>query len=616
MTHVAAHLMRDSLSSALPSATSGSPVSTRSFGAQVIAPGRTRFRLWAPDVKTVSVELETGRSFPMRRLEDGWHEVEVPCVAGTRYQFKVRPGVLVPDPASRLQAGDLRDASVVVDPDSYVWRNTAWRGRPWHETVLYELHAGAMGGFRGILARLPELAALGVTAIELMPIADFPGKHNWGYDGVLLYAPETTYGAPEVLKALIDGAHDLGIQVFLDVVYNHFGPDGNFLNQYASRFFSEDQKNAWGSSIDYRQPAVREFFIENAIYWLEEYRFDGLRFDAVHAIPDASFMSELGARVRKHFDPARHIHLVLEHDGNAAHYLREQFDAQWNDDLHHVLHVMLTGETRGYYSAYAEATTEKLARCLKEGFAYQGEVSPAHHGDTRGEPSADLPPTAFIAFLQNHDQIGNRAHGDRLTTMADSRAIRAAATLILLSPQIPMLFMGEEWGSTKPFNYFVNHEGELAEAIRLGRLQEFALAADPDDDQRVIPDPSEMSTYHSSIPDHPSGVEVEYAQWLEFYREVLAARHASIVPRLQGASSLGAVVIGNKAVKAMWRLGDGAVLTLYTNLSEDRAMLNPEHWPDDSEELLETRVNAVSLLRQGCLRAFTTVALLKTRQRL
>ncbi|MDB5888102.1 MAG: malto-oligosyltrehalose trehalohydrolase, partial [Rhodocyclales bacterium] len=287
---------------------------------------------------------------------------------------------------------------------------------------------------------------------ELMPIADFPGKHNWGYDGVLTYAPDTSYGAPEMLKALIDGAHELGLQVFLDVVYNHFGPDGNFLNQYASPFFSEEQKNAWGSSIDYRQRAVRDFFIENAIYWLEEYRFDGLRFDAVHAIPDGSFMSELGARVRSHFDPARHIHLVLEHDGNASHYLREHFDAQWNDDLHHVLHVMLTDETRGYYSAYAEDTADKLARCLKEGFAYQGEPSSAHAGQQRGEPSADLPPSAFVAFLQNHDQIGNRAHGDRLTTLADSRGIRAAATLLLLSPQIPMLFMGEEWGSTKPFN--------------------------------------------------------------------------------------------------------------------------------------------------------------------
>ncbi len=582
----------------------------RSFGAQVIAPGRTRFRMWAPDVASVSVELESGASFPMRRLENGWHEIEVACVAGTHYQFKIGPGVLVPDPASRLQAGDVRDASVVVDPDSYVWRNTGWLGRPWHETVLYELHVGALGGFRGTLARLPEIAALGVTAIELMPIADFPGKHNWGYDGVLTYAPDTTYGAPEMLKALIDGAHDLGLQVFLDVVYNHFGPDGNFLHQYASDFFSEDVKNAWGSSIDYRQRAVRDFFIENAIYWLEEYRFDGLRFDAVHAIPDATFMSELGARVRSHFDPQRHIHLVLEHDGNAAHYLREQFDAQWNDDLHHVLHVLLTGETRGYYGAYAEDTTQKLARCLKEGFAYQGEALPIQDGHARGEPSADLPPTAFVAFLQNHDQIGNRAHGDRLTTLADSRAIRSAATLLLLSPQIPMLFMGEEWGSTKPFNYFVNHEGELAEAIRQGRMQEFALAADPDDDKSVIPDPSEISTYHSSIPDHPSGKEVEYAKWLEFYREVLTVRHASIVPRLPGARALDAVVVGAKAVKATWQMGDGTVLTLYSNLSEDRAMLSHEHLPPDANVLLETRINAVSLLKQGCLRAFTTVALL------
>ncbi|MDB5801058.1 MAG: treZ [Rhodocyclales bacterium] len=580
------------------------------YGAQITDSGKTRFRLWAPEAQAVSVELQMGRSFPMKRLEDGWHETEVPCVAGTRYRYKVADDVLVADPASRLQAVDAVGDSVVVDPATYFWRNTAWRGRPWHETVIYELHVGAMGGFRGVIARLPDLAALGVTAIELMPIADFPGTHNWGYDGVLSYAPDTSYGSPEVLKALIDTAHDLGLQVFLDVVYNHFGPDGNFLNTYASTFFNDEVKNNWGSCIDYRQAAVRNFFIENAIYWLEEYRFDGLRFDAVHAITDATFVQELGQRIRAHFDASRHIHLILENDHNDARFLRENFNAQWNDDLHHVLHVLLTDETRGYYSAYAQDPIQMLARCLKEGFAYQGEPSPIHNGAPRGEPSNDLPPTAFVSFLQNHDQIGNRARGDRLTTLADPNALRAAATLVLLSPQIPLIFMGEEWGSTKPFLYFVNHEGELAKAIWQGRIDEFALAAEPDDDQSVIPDPCDVATYHSSIPDHPTGEEVEYAKWLEFYRQALRVRHGKLVPHLQGVRAVDATVLGPKAVKASWRMGDGSMLSIYCNLSPDTATFHHPPVFSDSGILLETRGEAAIMLRQGRLRGFTSVALL------
>jgi len=268
---------------------------------------------------------------------------------------------------------------------------------------------------------------------------------------------------------LVDAAHGLGLMIFLDVVYNHFGPDGNYLGAYAPAFFRNDRHTPWGSAIDFGRREVRRFFTENALYWLMEYRFDGLRLDAVHAIGAPDWLDELAAEVRATVEPGRHVHLVLEHDGNAAHHLRNGFDAQWNDDAHHVLHVLLTGEADGYYADYADRPAERLARCLAEGFAYQGEPSAYRKGELRGAPSADLPPTAFVLFLQNHDQIGNRPFGDRLTTHAQAEAIEAAVALQLLCPQIPLIFMGEEGASTTPFLYFTDHHGELARAVREGR---------------------------------------------------------------------------------------------------------------------------------------------------
>ena len=273
---------------------------------------------------------------------------------GARYRYRLADGLAVPDPASRAQGRDVHDPSLVVDPRAYRWRHPDWRGRKWPETVLYELHAGSLGGFAGVAARLPDLAGLGITAVELMPVNDFPGQRNWGYDGVLPFAPDAAYGAPDELKALVDAAHGLGLMIFLDVVYNHFGPDGNYLAAYAPGFFRTDIATPWGAAIDFRRPEVRRFFIENALYWLMEYRFDGLRFDAVHAIAAPDWLDEMAAEVRATVEPGRHVHLVLEHDGNVADHLRQGFDAQWNDDAHHVLHVLLTGEADGYYADYAE----------------------------------------------------------------------------------------------------------------------------------------------------------------------------------------------------------------------------------------------------------------------
>lgn len=545
------------------------------LGATVVGPDRTAFAFWAPGCKTVTLEIDTLAPIAMQRRDDGLFEAEAPCGAGARYRFRVRPDLAVADPASRLQDGDVLDASVVVDPAAFTWENTSWRGRPWHETVLYELHPGACGGFARIEKMLPDLAELGITAVELMPVADFPGRHNWGYDGVLPYAPDTAYGTPEDLCRMIDRAHGLGLMVFLDVVYNHFGPDGNYLHAYAEEFFRNDIETPWGAAIDFRKEYVRRFFIDSAIMWLADYRFDGLRFDAVHAIEDHDFLATMAREIRAALPRDGHVHLVLENDDNDAGLLRvgaerDRYDAQWLDDIHHAFHVLLTGESGGYYLDYQNAAT-CLARCLAEGFAYQGEASPHREGEQRGAPSAHLPPQSFVAFLQNHDQIGNRALGERLTMLADHDALRAATLLLLLAPQIPLLFMGEERGARTPFYYFTDHQDPgLAQAVRDGRRREFAKFPEfaTDDARARIPDPNDSATFAASVPDLTSPPDGEAASWLAFYRDLLRLRHAEIVPRIPGATSIDAVVVAARMVRASWRLGDGAVLTIAANFSD------------------------------------------------
>jgi len=534
-------------------------------GAYPLGPSTTRFSLWAPDAKSVGL-LVAGENIPMQAHEDGWYSIEAPYAAGTQYRYLIDGELEVPDPASRAQAGDVHQPSVVVDPLAYRWRNLEWQGRPWHETVLYELHVGAYGGYAHIEQRLGELAELGVTAIELMPLAEFPGDRNWGYDGVLPYAPEASYGTPEQLKQLIDTAHGHGLMVFLDVVYNHFGPDGNFLGRYASPFFRHDQHTPWGDAIDFRRREVREFFINNALMWLNEYRFDGLRLDAVHAIPDLDFLVELAKRVRGETEPGRHVHLVLENEHNRASLLEQGFTAQWNDDGHNVLHTILTGESQGYYAEYNQDATDKLARFLGEGFIYQGQKN--RRGEPRGEPSAHLSPTSFVLFLQNHDQTGNRAFGERLINLSDPDALRAATAVLLLSPMIPLLFMGEEWGSRQPFLFFTSHHGELADAVREGRRGEFAEFAEfADAETRArIPDPNAVETFEASRPDFSSAGEPGHAEWLAYYRTLLQIRHAEILPRLAGARFFGAAALGKAAVLARWKMADGSTLRLELNL--------------------------------------------------
>ena len=579
---------------------------TRQHGATLQPDGATSFSLWAPDAHSVAVRLGDGSVHSLHHQDEGWYSARVSCGAGTRYRFMIDDSLSVPDPGSRYQPLGLDGPSCVIDPAAFAWQHNDWQGRPWHETVIYELHPAACGGFNGIRQQLPALHELGVTAIELMPVSEYPGEHNWGYDGVLPFAPQSSLGTPDELKQLIDAAHGLGLMVFMDVVYNHFGPHGNYLGDYASAFFREDQATPWGAAIDFSRPEVADFFCENALMWLSEYRIDGLRLDAVHAIPDTQFLTDLAQRIRDSLPSDRHVHLMLENERNQASLLEAGYDAQWNDDGHHALHVLLTGEDESYYSDFVRDTTVKLARCMQEGFIYQGELD--RNGNSRGEPSGHLPPTAFILFLQNHDQIGNRALGERLINLADHRAIKAALGLVLLCPMVPLLFMGEEWGCEQPFFYFTDHPEDLAQAVREGRRNEFAAFRAFNDEQlrQRIPDPNAAATYLSSVPNRGAGNPTLQNDWQAYYRSLLQLRHTHIIPRLPGAESDGTQILGEKAISACWRLGDGSRLRIELNLSEHPLKVSP---PDPGSSIIHDY--RASLSRDtGLLPGFSSRAVL------
>ena len=543
--------------------------------------GSTEFRLWAPGCQQVGLRLEEdGSTRAMQALADGWHALRVEGAgAGTLYRFVLPDGMEVPDPASRFQPQDVHGPSEVIDPAAYGW-TVQWQGRPWDEIVLYELHVGTFtpeGTFLAAIGKLDHLAALGVTGIEVMPVWDFPGRRNWGYDGVLPYAPDSSYGRPEDFKALIDAAHARGIAVLLDVVYNHFGPDGNYLPVYAPRFFTERHHTPWGAAVNYDgegSQAVREFVIHNALYWLDEYDLDGLRFDAVHAIIDDGprhLLDELSERARA--STRRPVHLLLENEDNEPKRLTRRgrdpvhYTAQWNDDIHHVLHVAATGEKTGYYADY-EGNTGLLAKALAEGFAYQGQMMP-YRGSPRGAPAANLPPGAFVAFIQNHDQVGNRAFGDRLGTIASHDAMRALAATYLLLPQTPMIFMGEEWGAMQPFPFFCDFEGDLADAVRKGRREEFSRFPefqDPEQRDR-IPDPLAEKTFTSAKLDWNAIDQKRLA----LYQDLLAVRRQEIVPLLPHIVRGGsAIEFGPGAVQVRWQIGLDRVLALSANLSNKK----------------------------------------------
>ena len=561
------------------------------FGAEYHAGDGVRFRLWAPRAREVWLCQSRGQGEDCRAMqpgEGGWFElISRDARPGTKYKFQIDGQIKVSDIASRFQPQDVHGPSEVVDPAAFDWQDTGWSGRLWEEAVIYELHVGTFtseGTFAAVEQRLPYLADLGVTAVELMPLADFPGARNWGYDGVLPFAPDSRYGRPEDLKHLIQTAHRLGLIVFLDVVYNHFGPEGNYLHAYSPQFFTKRHRTPWGDAINFDGPdsrMVRDFFINNALYWVHEFHFDGLRLDAVHAMVDDSnpdILTELAAQVRKRIEPRRHVHLVLENDNNVARFMRKSaggakgYDAQWNDDLHHSLHVAITGEEDGYYADYADAPVRHLGRCLTQGFAYQGQPSGFRDGQRRGEPSRDLPLTSFVSFLQNHDQIGNRAFGERIGSLVNKEALRAAMAVLLLAPSPPLLFMGEEFNANTPFLFFCDFEPRLAQAVTEGRRNEFARFSRFSDPsvREQIPDSGAVSTFEKSKLDWKPLERPEQQEWLNFYRNLLNIRHREIVPRIQGLTGEAAQfqVVGDAGLLATWSLPAGEKLHLVANLSD------------------------------------------------
>lgn len=533
------------------------------------------FRLWAPHCKSVTLEIDGAPAKDMDRQADGLFRLKVTGTRpGTRYRFRLPDGLIVPDPASRHQPEDVFGPSEVVDLSTLKTRDAIWRGRPWADMVIYELHVGTFtdeGTFRAAIDRLDHLGNLGITAIQLMPIADFPGRWNWGYDGVMPYAPDSRYGRPEDLALLVQAAHQRGISVFLDVVYNHLGPSGNFMPAYAP-LFSPHHQTPWGDGINFddtQSEMVRAFLIENALFWIGEFHVDGLRLDAVHAIRDDSephFLHELAARVRERFAD-RHIHLIVENEENDPLLLErgqpntDTFDAQWNDDVHHALHVATTGETFGYYADYRDAGAA-LAKALAEGFVYQGDVMP-YRGERRGGPSAHLTPSAFVSFLHNHDQIGNRAQGDRVMAALPEQALAFAVSLMLLSPQIPMLFMGEEWCSQKPFPYFCDFDEELNAAVRDGRRNELSKLPGFDGDH--VLDPTSLETFRSAILDWERAGSKHGSTWIERYRQLIALRRERVVPLLARMRQGGRYAAENGVIRVEWPLEDGRHYILVAN---------------------------------------------------
>ncbi|WP_127144002.1 malto-oligosyltrehalose trehalohydrolase [Pelagibacterium montanilacus] len=530
-------------------------------------------RLWAPEAQSVKLVCQQGL-IDMQREPDGYWVLDTKAEAGMVYGFSV-DGLEVPDPASRLQAGDVHGRSVAVDHGAFAWQ-CDWRGRDWAEAVIYEMHVGTFtpeGTFSSARVKLEMLAELGFTAIEIMPVGQFPGDRGWGYDGVLPFAPHPAYGTPDDLKRLVDHAHSLGLMVMLDVVMNHFGPDGAYLHATAPEFFDKDRHTPWGAAIDFSRQPVRDFWIECALMWIVDYRFDGLRLDAVHQItgPKAeTFFAELAERTRA-ADPGRQIHLVVEDESNDPE-LREAFgyDATWNDDFHHAVHTALTGEDHSYYKSFAHDPIGDLALALERGHIEEGQPRPGR--DTpRGKASGHLPTTGFVNSTQTHDQVGNRANGDRLLSLADPAGVAVAYALNLVAPYIPMVFMGEERGETAPFLFFADYEGQLAESVRTGRAQEFAEIASMGAD---VPDPLSPETFARSRIDWSDTDHARF--WQNLTRDALDFRANHLVPMLKaGAEADGQVTVaGERALAASWTFGAG-VLRIALNFGTVGAFCTP-----------------------------------------
>lgn len=568
---------------------------TKQWGAEFRSPDSACFRLWASGQENVTLRL-AGVDHPMEKAGEGWFELTVqPVSPGMEYQFILDDRTVVPDPGSRAQKEDVNGSSLLVDPMNYTWQHTRWQGIAWEETIVYEMHIGtftAEGTFLAAIEKLPYLAELGITQIEVMPVSQFGGSRGWGYDGVLLYAPHSAYGTPDDFKAFIDAAHGLGLAVVLDIVLNHFGPEGNYLPLLSPDFFHQERMTPWGNGIAYDITPVRDYIVDAPLFWLSEYRLDGLRFDAIDQIEDTSgrhVLIEIAGRIREQIQD-RAIHLTTEDSRNVVflHPRAEDgtaplFTAEWNDDFHNAAHVFATGETHGYYQDFAHEPEKKFARALAEGFVYQGERS-LQTGQPRGVNCQDQPLTFFVDFIQNHDQVGNRAQGERLTTLAGTEKTQVLLAALLLSPHIPLLFMGEEYGETNPFLFFTDFHGELAKAVREGRAKEFTGHAGHDD---AVPDPNDRQNFLRSKLDWRKIATDKGKRWLRFTRHLIELRRRAIIPLLSGNPHAEGKVVqaAEDSVAVSWTFDKGT-LSVALNIGDKPTSL-PElpgetlfSWPD------------------------------------
>jgi maltooligosyltrehalose trehalohydrolase len=513
----------------------------------------TVFCVWAPDASTISVVIENRGDFPMIQSRDGYCSTTVTgCGPGDFYRYKIEGRGLFPDPASRYQPQGVHGPSQVVDPSLFQWTDQSWKGIAREDLILYELHVGTFtpgGTFQSAMEKLAELRDLGVTAVELMPVADFAGNRNWGYDGVALFAPSRRYGTPGNLQRFVDTAHGLGLAVFLDVVYNHFGPDGACHSLFSRNYFSKKHRSPWGDGINFDGPdsgPVRDFFIENALRWIHEYHFDGLRLDATHAIVDESpqhILAAISSSVRASMaDTGKHTHVIAEDVGNSPHMLKPEsqrgwgLDAVWSDDFHHQLRRALAGDSDGYFADF-DGTARSIAETARKGWFYSGQYAP-YFGRKRGGDPAGLEYSRFVFYIQNHDQIGNRAFGDRLHHKMDLSAYRAASVLLLMLPEIPLLFMGQEWAAATPFQYFTDHHRDLGRMVTEGRRREFKkFAAFADAATREsIPDPQAEATFEASRLRWEEKDRQPHAGVLRLYKALLAVRNSEPALRSRGCS--------------------------------------------------------------------------------
>ena len=565
------------------------------IGAELHASGRVHFRVWAPksprvDVvferRTSALTLADGRDCPLFRSPDGYHEGECAASAGDRYRFRLDGGgELFPDPASRFQPDGPHGPSEIVDAHGFDWTDQGWRGITGTPVVVYEMHIGTFtreGTWRAAAERMPRLAALGITVLEVMPIADFPGEFGWGYDGVNLFAPSRLYGRPDDLRAFVDRAHALGLGVILDVVYNHLGPAGNWLDRFSDDYFGPTDTE-WGRAPNFDGAGatdVRAFYLSNAAYWIEEFHFDGLRLDATQSIVDRSPDHLVAAIVRRVRDAARGraTWIVAEHERQEAKMVRGTdeggfgLDALWNDDFHHSAMVALTGHREAYYTDYF-GHPQEFVSAAKHGFLYQGQWY-RWQKQPRGTAALDIGPPKFVAFLENHDQVANSAQGARLHQRTSPGRYRAMTALTLLGPWTPMLFQGQEFGSTAPFLYFADHEPELAKAVNAGRaefLKQFPRLARPEMLER-IPDAGDPATFaRCKLDDHERERDGGIAA---LHADLLRLRRSDPTVAAQGAHGVDGAVLGSHAF-VLRLFGDSAAGTdrlILVNLGSDLSL--------------------------------------------